>query len=551
MPMAQVAEGHFKTKEVGEPQKRMVNRFSEPNTNDPGRPLRLLVRPGSLKRDAGVLQNTPRGIAQTDGHANGDVLVVDGDTVRTYDAEANTWGELTGTLAGTDRVQTAFSEVEGAFLADGKIYVSDGSDIRCVSDSDAGSHDGADGASILTDSTKAWTPGQWVGYTITNETDGSSGTITANDATTITAILEDGTDNDWDIGDTYTIGNAFTQLLADHGQTKFTSIASIGQRLIFTFGSRFGYSSPLNFGETTTLNFYTAEGSPDALVAVKKLQGKLYLFGTETIEPWVQTGSNDAPFRPQATSDIDRGAAARDTIEKLDNTLFFVGDDLAPYRLSGLVPQMLTPDEPWVAELLKDEEPASLVATTLEFGAHKFYIIRSSVGTFVYSLMRDTWVLWETKGLDVWEWAEIVRSSTKSFAISGNNARFAELSRDYEGDYKSTATSIGTEIITEWTAHLPVLGDRRKLVTVRVDGTKGRGSANNSFAAGEISMAMSKDGGRSITTAGYRSRSTGAVGEYCARTIWRRNGRTKEPQVVLFFRSNDPGAVTGVAVNED
>lgn len=69
-----------------------------------------------------------------------------------------------------------------------------------------GTHDGAADAAILTDSGESWTTDQFVDYTIYNVTDGSSGIITANTATTITATLAGGTDDDWDIGDAYVIG---------------------------------------------------------------------------------------------------------------------------------------------------------------------------------------------------------------------------------------------------------------------------------------------------------------------------------------------------------
>lgn len=60
-------------------------------------------------------------------------------------------------------------------------------------------------AAFLTDGTQSWTTDQWVGYVIENVTDGSHGLITANTATTITATLRGGTENDWDSGDAYLI----------------------------------------------------------------------------------------------------------------------------------------------------------------------------------------------------------------------------------------------------------------------------------------------------------------------------------------------------------
>ena len=70
-----------------------------------------------------------------------------------------------------------------------------------------GSHDAATHATILTDSGESWEVNKYVGQIITNTTDGSIGTITANTATTITVTpaLAGGTDNQWESGDLYEI----------------------------------------------------------------------------------------------------------------------------------------------------------------------------------------------------------------------------------------------------------------------------------------------------------------------------------------------------------
>ena len=72
---------------------------------------------------------------------------------------------------------------------------------------DSGTHDGSDDASVLTDSTQDWTTDEFVGKKIVNITDGSSAAITANTATTITAALAGGAENNWDSGDVYRIAN--------------------------------------------------------------------------------------------------------------------------------------------------------------------------------------------------------------------------------------------------------------------------------------------------------------------------------------------------------
>jgi len=70
----------------------------------------------------------------------------------------------------------------------------------------SGTHTGANNASVLTDiSADFANEGVEVGMTVVNETDGSQGIITAVTATTITATLTGGTDNDWDTNDVYYI----------------------------------------------------------------------------------------------------------------------------------------------------------------------------------------------------------------------------------------------------------------------------------------------------------------------------------------------------------
>jgi len=86
-----------------------------------------------------------------------------------------------------------------------------------VQDAYTGTHTGSDDASALTDSGAAWVTSELVGLTIYNKTDGSSGTVTANTSTTVTATLSGGTGSDWDAADEYIIAkpDAIPILLTD------------------------------------------------------------------------------------------------------------------------------------------------------------------------------------------------------------------------------------------------------------------------------------------------------------------------------------------------
>ncbi len=81
-------------------------------------------------------------------------------------------------------------------------------------------------ATVMTDSTAAFTVDALIGWKIYNYTDGSYGIVTDNDATTITvAALIGGTDNDWDQNDYYEINQSLDTI--ESGCT----IAAVGMRL--------------------------------------------------------------------------------------------------------------------------------------------------------------------------------------------------------------------------------------------------------------------------------------------------------------------------------
>lgn len=86
------------------------------------------------------------------------------------------------------------------------VDVGNGDEIRKITTGGSdyeGTHTGSNNQATLTDSTKSWTTDALIGKVIYNETDGSSGTITDNDSTTITVALADGTDDDFDTNDVY------------------------------------------------------------------------------------------------------------------------------------------------------------------------------------------------------------------------------------------------------------------------------------------------------------------------------------------------------------
>lgn len=81
----------------------------------------------------------------------------------------------------------------------------------------SGTKTGISNQATLTDSLKSWVTNSLLIYAVNNLTDGSSCMITANTATTVTCTLTGGTENDWDVDDSYTITKEYDTRLFLNG----------------------------------------------------------------------------------------------------------------------------------------------------------------------------------------------------------------------------------------------------------------------------------------------------------------------------------------------
>jgi hypothetical protein len=407
--------------------------------------------------------------------------------------------------------------VRGLFQADGfasgEIVVPDGTTMRLY-DPSAGTWSALTGSVTGTDRVKAVFGEVQAGFL-------ANGSLFQSDGASVAAL----SDADW------------ATLLSDAGVSAFTSIATMGQRLLASYGSRFGFSTTLQFNTTTTLSYYTAEYAPDGIVGLAVIANTLMVFGTQTIQPWVETGDNDDPFSPIVGQEIDRGAACRDSIVKLDNTLFFVGDDYAVYRLNGLTPQIINANDPWVSRVLQATAASDIVCSAIETEAHKFYVVRTPAKCMVYDIATQTWHLRQTYGSDTWEWVFHVSVDGKQYAAP-EDTTLVELSRSYKSDRMADASTFGTEIVRYFSAHLPTNRGRPAIGQVRCEGTKGIGLSSGQGSDPLLQLAISRDKGN--TFGAYRDRTLGAIGEYGARTAWEQNGRSNPEQTVLLFRISDP-----------
>lgn len=165
--------------------------------------------------------------------------------------------------------------------------------------------------------------------------------------------------------------------------------------LISTASGRFYWLEP---GSATVgaLDFANAESSPDGVVAGRRLGDEMWFFGSRSIEPWQATGDPDAPFARAPGRQFDRGCLARDTVQRFDNSLVWVGENCVVYKAAG-VPQRIS--NHGIEERLRKRTSTPSAWVYGMGDGHLFYVLTiPGQGTFAFDAATSGWSEWASEG---------------------------------------------------------------------------------------------------------------------------------------------------------
>jgi hypothetical protein len=144
------------------------------------------------------------------------------------------------------------------------------------------------------------------------------------------------------------------------------------------------------------LDFASAEGSPDGLVAVIVNNREAWLFGTNSIEVWYDAGAPDFPLARIQGASNEIGCVAPFSIAKLDNSVFWLGQDARGqgivYRNNGYTGVRASNHSiEWQIQQYGDLSNA--IAYTYQQDGHSFYVLTfpSVQKTWVYDVVTQSW----------------------------------------------------------------------------------------------------------------------------------------------------------------
>lgn len=205
-----------------------------------------------------------------------------------------------------------------------------------------------------------------------------------------------------------TVTSAFAQI-TDEGFPGFRSVDFIDQYIIGVepFG-RYWFHSDLSAATSyNTLDRYAAEKSPDGLQQVIATGSDVFALGKRSAQFFANTGASVGTFANRPGTEMDTGAASPWTAVRLDNTVYWLGNDGIVYRLAGYQAQRVSTHG--LEQFLRRADTSQAFAFAFEDDGHKVYSLTVGGMTFGFDVATNEWHRRKSNGLDFWRMSCLTR----------------------------------------------------------------------------------------------------------------------------------------------
>jgi hypothetical protein len=277
------------------------------------------------------------------------------------------------------------------------------------------------------------------------------------------------------------------------------------------------------------LDFASAEGSPDGVVGIIADHRELWVFGTNSVEVWYNSGNADFPLTRIQGAFNELGCAAAYSIAKMDNGLFWLGKDARGqgivYRANGYTGQRIsTHAVEWHIQQYGNLSDA--IGYTYQQDGHSFYVLifPSANTTWVYDVATQAWH--ERAGFAN---GQFTRHRSNCQAFFQNNVLVGDFENANVYAFDLTDFSDNGSIqkwLRSWRA-LPTGQNNLKRTahhSLQLDCETGVGLNLGQGSDPQVMLRWSDDGGHTWSNEHWVS--IGKIGEYYRRAIWRRLGMT-------------------------
>jgi hypothetical protein len=277
------------------------------------------------------------------------------------------------------------------------------------------------------------------------------------------------------------------------------------------------------------LDFASAEGSPDGLVALIVDHREAWLFGSDSVEVWYNAGNPDFPLARIQGAFNEIGCVAPYSVAKLDNGLFWLGTDARGqgivYRANGYTGTRVSTHAIEYA-IAQYGNISDALAYTYQQEGHSFYVL-------IFPTANATWVY----DVSTQMWHERAGFVNGAFTRHRSNCQCNFEGNTVVGDFETgniytfdldiyADNSQPQKWLRSWRALAPGQNNLKRTShhSLQLDAETGVGLVVGQGSQPEAMLRWSDDGGHTWSNEHWQL--MGAIGQYGYRTIWRRLGMT-------------------------
>jgi len=206
-----------------------------------------------------------------------------------------------------------------------------------------------------------------------------------------------------------TTDDTLTQI-TDEGFPGFRSVDFADQYIIGVepFGRYWFHSDLADATSYSTLDRAEAEKAPDRIQQAIATGSDILVLGERTGQFFYNTGEATGTFQNRSGAEMDVGAGSPYTACRLDNTVYWLGNDGSVYRLNGYVPQRISTHA--LEQAISRCTLADAYAFTFEDNGHKCYLLTFPDGqTWCFDAATQEWTRRESYGFDRWRVSALVK----------------------------------------------------------------------------------------------------------------------------------------------
>lgn len=333
----------------------------------------------------------------------------------------------------------------------------------------------------------------------------------------------------------YTVSGGFA-VITDADLEPPRSVTHQDGWFIFVKNDNTGQFQIANDTDISALEFATAESEGDVLLKVISDHRELWLFGSETIEIWWNSGNADFTFERVQGAYVEQGLGAQRSVAKFDNTLAWLGDDGIIYRADNYTPMRIS-THAIEADINGMSDATDAVGYSYTWEGHEFYVISFPTGKKTYTYDASTG-LWHrqgyfTQGAQAPILGQVGIEAVGYGVILGDRTSGTLYSLD-DDVYSDNGSTIVWEVTAPQFENMQKPGIVSRL---QVDFEAGVSLETGQGSSSKVMLQISRDGGK--TWGNEMWRGVGDIGDYEARTIFRRLGHYRKG-TVFRLRGSDP-----------